>query len=579
MTHPFEGSSGIPGAIGKYSILGRIARGGMAEVFLGRMTGQAGTQRIVAIKRILPHLTAEKSFVDMFIDEARISAQLDHSHIGQILDFGMVDEAYFLAMEYVHGLDLKSVCEHLESAGRRMPVPMASYIAASICSALQHAHAKTDAQGKPLDIIHRDVSPQNVLVGFEGEVKLIDFGIARAKQRLHETLAASLKGKIAYMSPEQAFGRPVDRRTDIFGAGLVLFELLTGRAAHAGEIDLALLDRVREGVSRPPSALVDGIPPELERVCMRALATLPEGRYASAGEMQRELERFSFRASFGHRQLAKWMKHEFADELLRTRQLLKMGSPQELAARANDPRAPARPGERGGIELDTARSTFVASESLIRELGDLGAPAVQAAPAEDAPPETTGPDLLRDRGAAAGAGARPASVAAMGFADLARTTIDRSMVDVTQEELHLGALAPGPRTDDPTVEMTSPPERKPEQATGEAADLALMKTLQVAPRVPAPSAAGSEGQRRWLSLHQLETRLLPDRPADRVTEEHAIEPETKPSYRSRRRSPRRYKLWISVLLALVVLLSFAIGLVVRERRLGSPPRASGKRVP
>jgi serine/threonine protein kinase len=511
MADRLEGSTGIPGSIGKYEVLGRIARGGMAEVFLGRIRGQAGAQRLVAIKRILPHMTANKSFVEMFIDEARISAQLNHSHIGRIYDFGLVDDAYFIAMEYVEGLDLRSIGEHLEKSQRRMPVPMAAYIVSCVCGALDHAHGKTDSQGNPLNIIHRDVSPTNVLVGFEGEVKLIDFGIARAAQRLHETRAPTIKGKLAYLAPEQATGKQVDRRTDLYGAGVLLYELLTGQQVFSGTNDLVILDKVRQGVTQPPSALVGGIPAELERICMRALATKPDGRFQSGGEMQTELERFSFRSSFGHRQLALWMKTEFPDELKRVRQILQRSSPSSALARtqvgpleasAADAAPRASPhGIMGG--------TLVASESLIRELDPTTGKPLSPSPSAQRPrllsgpvlPGPTGPRTLQGPPAAGATSPPrhllpddklPRGVSRGGPFEAVRNSAPVSGTDPT---------APTPLPDDGD-ELTAP-IRKQDIEQAVASD--LMKT------VPAEAETDTQATRRPKFLMQFTP--VPDLPA------------------------------------------------------------------
>jgi eukaryotic-like serine/threonine-protein kinase len=308
--------------IGRYEVLDRIGSGGMAEVLLGRTTGEGGFEKLVAIKRILPHMAANQEFVGMFIDEARISANLSHSNIAQIFEFGRDADDLFIAMELVLGVDLRTIHRTLHKRRQLPPVPVAAFLIQQVCAALDHAHNKPDAAGQLLGIIHRDVSPSNVLISFEGEVKLIDFGIAKATHRLSVTVGADLKGKYAYMSPEQAAGLPIDHRSDVFAAGTLLFELLTGLNPFLGDNDLATLERVRKGRVPAPSTRARGVPPALDAVCRRALARNPRERYRSAGEMQDELEAFTRHAGCSSRQMARWMHENFAEELTGSQRML-----------------------------------------------------------------------------------------------------------------------------------------------------------------------------------------------------------------------------------------------------------------
>ena len=308
--------------VGRYEILHKLGAGGMAEVLLGRTTGEGGFEKLVAIKRILPSMAENESFVKMFIDEATISAKLNHSSIGQIFEFGKAGDSYFIAMEYIQGVDLRSI-HRVFRKQKIAPIPeLGAYIMMNVCSALEYAHSKTDNAGDPLNIIHRDLSPSNVLVSFEGEVKLIDFGIAKAAQRLYVTVGANLKGKYAYMSPEQAFGKPVDHRSDIFGAGTLLFELLTGRNPFRADTDLSTLQRVQAARVPEPSRVVKGVDTELDRITLKALTQTPETRFQTAGEMQEDLEVFSKRSSFSSRRMALWMKEAFRDQIEKSRQML-----------------------------------------------------------------------------------------------------------------------------------------------------------------------------------------------------------------------------------------------------------------
>ncbi len=308
--------------VGRYEVLHKLGAGGMAEVLLGRTTGEGGFEKLVAIKRILPSMAENESFVKMFIDEATISAKLNHSSIGQIFEFGKAGDSYFIAMEYIQGVDLRSI-HRVFRKQKIAPIPeLGAYIMMHVCSALEYAHSKTDNDGEPLNIIHRDLSPSNVLVSFEGEVKLIDFGIAKAAQRLYVTVGANLKGKYAYMSPEQAFGKPVDHRSDIFGSGTLLFELLTGRNPFRADTDLSTLQRVQAARVPEPSRVVKGVDAELDRITLKSLTQTPEARYQTAGEMQEDLEVFSKRSAFSSRRMALWMKEAFRDQIEKSRQML-----------------------------------------------------------------------------------------------------------------------------------------------------------------------------------------------------------------------------------------------------------------
>jgi serine/threonine protein kinase len=205
-----------PIPFGKYLLLERINVGGMAEVFKAKAFGVEGFERLVAVKRILPSIAEDQEFITMFVDEAKIAVQLTHANIAQIFDLGRVGDSYFIAMEYVHGKDLRAIFDRARKRGETVPVPMACYVAMKICEGLDYAHNKKDAAGRDLHLVHRDVSPQNVLLSYDGEVKVIDFGIAKAAGKAGKTQAGILKGKFGYMSPEQVRGLPLDRRSDIF---------------------------------------------------------------------------------------------------------------------------------------------------------------------------------------------------------------------------------------------------------------------------------------------------------------------------------------------------------------------------
>jgi len=276
---------------GKYLLIDKVGTGGMAELFMAKQTGMKGFEKVMAIKRILPNLTEDPEFVSMFINEAKLAALLSHQNIVQIFDLGHIENSYFIAMEYVMGKDLRTILQRSKTLHNPLSIGHSLLIISKICSGLDYAHRKKDLSGRDLNLVHRDISPQNILVSYEGEVKLVDFGIAKAASQSSETRAGILKGKLSYMAPEQAWGKAVDRRADIFAIGVVLYEVLTGHKLFKGDNDFNTLERVREAKVEPtPTSLNRGIDPELESIILKALAREPDDRYQSASEMQTALE-------------------------------------------------------------------------------------------------------------------------------------------------------------------------------------------------------------------------------------------------------------------------------------------------
>ena len=275
---------------GQYVLLEKIATGGMAEVWKARMRGVEGFQKIVAIKKILPHLSEDREFIDMFIDEAKLAAQLNHNNIIHIYDLGKIQSSYYIAMEYIDGHDLKTILKQAQERDVPMTLELALFITSKIASALDYAHRKRDFENKDIGLVHRDVSPQNVLISQEGDIKLCDFGIAKAASKVSNTQAGALKGKLQYMSPEQAWGRTIDRRSDIFALATVLFEMLTNRKLFTGENEISILEQVREARVEPPSKFNEEVTPEIDRIAAKALQKDPANRYQTAGEMARDID-------------------------------------------------------------------------------------------------------------------------------------------------------------------------------------------------------------------------------------------------------------------------------------------------
>ncbi|PTL76080.1 serine/threonine-protein kinase [Vitiosangium sp. GDMCC 1.1324] len=308
-----------PTLFGKYLLLERINVGGMAEVFTAKAFGVEGFERILAIKKILPTMAEDEEFITMFIDEARISVQLNHANIVHIHELGKHEDTYFIAMEYVSGRDLRTLLERYRRRKEIMPTAQAVFVASKICEGLDYAHRKKDARGQDLNIIHRDISPQNILISYEGEVKLIDFGIAKAANRSQKTQAGILKGKFGYMSPEQVRGLPIDRRSDVFAVGVILYEMLTGERLFVGESDFSTLEKVRSADVPMPRQFNPNIPAGLEKVLMKALARDAEDRYQWGSDLQEDLMRFLLAgdAIYSSKHLSGFMKEAFAEDIVR----------------------------------------------------------------------------------------------------------------------------------------------------------------------------------------------------------------------------------------------------------------------
>jgi serine/threonine protein kinase len=275
-----------PRKFGKYELLERIAVGGMAELFKAKVTAEGGFEKLLVIKRILPHLSEDENLVSMFIDEARLAALLSHRNIVQIYDFGKENGTYYIAMEYLEGKDLKAILRRAEPA---LPLQFALYITSRICAGLEHSHNLKDLKDAPLNLIHRDISPQNVFITYPGEVKILDFGIAKAASQSSFTRVGVLKGKVSYMSPEQASGKKIDKRSDIFSTGVLLYEMVSGLKTFEGDT-MEVLDRVRRADFEPLESIASGLPEEVYSIVRKALSKSIETRYQTCGEMLKAIE-------------------------------------------------------------------------------------------------------------------------------------------------------------------------------------------------------------------------------------------------------------------------------------------------
>jgi eukaryotic-like serine/threonine-protein kinase len=329
-----------PVAFGRYTLLERLALGGMAEVFRARISSSHGFEKILVIKRILPHLAAEANFVAMFIDEAKLTAQLTHPKIVQILDFGDVEGHYFTALEYVEGFDALGLLRTAAQKRVHLPRNLAIFIVNEVLEALDYAHNARDMEGKPMQIVHRDISPSNIFIAKRGDVKLGDFGIAHAQRRESKTQAGTLKGKYGYMSPEQVVGRPIDARSDLFAVGVVLAELLTGRRLFTAANDLDVLLKVRDARLDRLDKYGADLPPALDRIVRRALKKNPAERHQSASELHDDLADYLFASGqrVGPNDLRAFASTLFAAEAAPA------GQPGAPARPTNGPRAPQKEG-------------------------------------------------------------------------------------------------------------------------------------------------------------------------------------------------------------------------------------------
>ena len=309
--------------LGRYQLLFMLGQGGMGEVHLARLTGAAGFEKLCIVKTVLPNLMGDASFTDRFHHEAKVLVHLTHSNIAQVYDMGEVDGSLYMAIEYVPGVDLSKVESRVEKMRAVMPIPMAVYIGQQICEALGYAHRKVGADGQPLGIVHRDVSPQNVMVSYEGEVKVIDFGLAKSTARSKHTLPSTVMGKLGYMSPEQALAKNVDHRSDIFSAGIVIWEMLAGKSMYTGGTMSEMVVQMAMGEVPSLSAARPDISPTLEQVVMRALAKDPTARYQRADEFARALNELAVREQItvGAEDVGNYVRAMCPEEFAAERQL------------------------------------------------------------------------------------------------------------------------------------------------------------------------------------------------------------------------------------------------------------------
>jgi serine/threonine protein kinase/Tfp pilus assembly protein PilF len=380
-----------PVRFGKYILLDKIATGGMAQLFKAKIIGIEGFEKLIAIKQILPQFSKEKDLITSFIDEAKLAALLNHQNIVQIYDFGNIEDSYFISMEYLFGKDLRMMWTRLKDKELALPLEHALYITSRLCAGLAYAHELKDFQGKELNIIHRDISPQNVFVTYQGDVKILDFGIAKAASQSTVTQFGMIKGKVAYMSPEQAAGRPIDQRSDIFSAGIILYELVTNTRMFTGESTMQILTRVRDAQYDSAESLAGGLHSKVYAIINRALAKDPDQRYQFAADMLADIEECMMELSLRPtaRILGQYMRELFADEVALEQKAASEGSgSQKIEMDAKEtktskpdvaqPAAPDRP-----VQKEKEREREKAEEKK----KEAAAPSVPAASREPAKEE------------------------------------------------------------------------------------------------------------------------------------------------------------------------------------------------
>ncbi|MBK6918281.1 MAG: serine/threonine protein kinase [Deltaproteobacteria bacterium] len=493
--------------MGRYTIVRRIGSGGMAELYLVRARGIGGFDKLFALKLVLPHVADDPEFIAMFLDEARLAGTLDHPNIAHVVDIGRVGDDHFYAMEYVHGRDLRSILKTAPPGP--MPLEVALSLVLPAAAGLHHAHERCGPDGVPLQLVHRDVSPSNLLVTFDGVVKLVDFGIARAEARSKATQAGVVKGKRGYMSPEQCRGDVVDRRSDVFALGILLWELTVGQRLFVGDHDYAVMSKIVFGMVPDPRQLQPDYPPALAEIVMRALHRDPAQRPATAQALGLELEAFAHAARLrvGHHGLAEYMHGLFGDEPYPTFGKGSMGAGAD-AAPVDEDAATRMAAELAPRRGPTRAAVVVAAVAAVGVVAAMGVGALQwwrstqtaHSTAAAIASEPAGADAIEPAPTEPAAAAEPAS--ARGLAVPPNDAPERGVV--AGGMAGDGAHTPDPAGadavfgDDAVVDI----ELAPDDVEDDAAPPPISSARKVKPRVraaagtrpsvdaPVPSAAG-----------------------------------------------------------------------------------------
>ena len=460
-----------------YQVLGKLAVGGMAEIFLARGANTTGVERYVVLKRILRDKATDRRFVQMFLEEARLAAQLQHANIAQVYDIGKLGDSYFFTMEYVHGETVRSVLERSHMKGREIPVPVVLSVLAGTASGLQHAHDRIGIGGRPLGIVHRDISPSNLIISYEGIVKVVDFGVAKATTSESETRIGVVKGKAAYMSPEQARSEPLDRRSDLFSLGIVAWEMLTTSRLFIGANDFEIMSAIVRSEVPPPSSVRPSIPPELDALVLKMLAKSRDDRFQCGDDVVEALERVA--TLMGH-QLSAQTLARYIRETFGTR-------PEPWVSLANN----------AGLE-----AVSVTSEPVPLELPPPTTERMLAAPATTESMQVPKAPVTAPRSAVGGDEMDAPTVAVASLRDIAPTNVDvPALVDVlagvpSLPTPRIGALtpiasSPAPRSrqpSSPAPAMTESPRRPSNPAITDAPRRPSNPAITDAPRYPSNPA-------------------------------------------------------------------------------------------
>jgi serine/threonine protein kinase len=394
-TGPFTGGTYF---LGRYRVVDEIGVGGMASVHLARMDGPGGFQKWVAIKRIHPHLVEDESFVNMFLDEARVAARISHPNVATVFELGKHEDTYWIAMEYLHGEPLREVMRRTEELGQPMPPEIACRVIADAAEGLHSAHELLGKNGEKLGLVHRDVTPHNLFVTYDGSTKVVDFGIAKFSSRMANTRAGTLKGKLAYMSPEQVAGEPIDRRTDVFALGVVLWELTTGQRLFRMESDLDTLAKVQECNVPRPSTIVRGYPIDLEKIVMKALAKTKNERYRTSREFSRALQSLLMRRGLfiASDEVAAYMTSVFGDRIQKREAHLRWAAEVTQTLDIDKLKGTASPWQTEDGSILTYNSEVQASQPNTARAPPrpaAGAPAAEPAGPPSAPPTARPPNM------------------------------------------------------------------------------------------------------------------------------------------------------------------------------------------
>lgn len=483
---------GLPTRLGKYEILSPLAAGGMARIYIGRTTGIGSFERHVVLKLITPERANDVTAVQMFLDEARLAASLNHQNVAQVFEVGQEHGIHYLAMEYVHGQDMRGLLAKAGADGTRVPLDLALAIVTGAAAGLHHAHERRGNDGVPLGIVHRDVSPSNIMIGYDGSVKLLDFGIAKATMRSVETQSGIIKGKFAYMAPEQCRGRAVDPRSDVFSLGIILYEATTQHRCFRADNDFDTMHRIVTGDVVRPSRVIAGYPAALEAIVMKALAVDANQRYQSAGALLEAIESFAVNArmSLSTMSLGRFMRDMFGDQ----------PEPWLVAGQGGEPVSPRESTVSNTNGSRAGRVPAAATQKL------------QTGPAETAPAPADSDDDDDDAGASAamttldlprglrvdideGDAPNPAEWNAKSYPTLKQGSQESGRVRQGASAMPGGQLRPS----SPALPIVAPPSKQfdvavPRTGSGPAAPALGSQPLAVQRAVPAnqfPTGAGS----------------------------------------------------------------------------------------